>query len=136
MFFKYKSNSGFIHDNEMEEELLVVENIFATPVGLFLHPKFSVVDSDLGGNSFEGECAVLLPCGDLIHTRLQLSVGHLSTRDTPERLEDLYPIGICLPDLKEGDLSLGSKLLVSKEVRAKVRHQWPLGRMGSSGGEV
>ncbi len=110
-----------------------IEGVFETRVGLFLLPKFSIIDSNLGGNTLECACTVIPPDGTPYDTVLRFSVGHISTSELLDPIEEHWPITPWLPEMNSQQAPVGSIIMVDIETRDKLGSYWPAERERAQG---
>lgn len=101
-------------------ELLTLEHAWlATPAMLLITPSFPVPWNDQGygwGNRTE-KVIVAPPDGRALEATAQINMTHLSIRDAGIPAKDRWRVKLWLTDRTAEEVPVGSKMLVSPELR-------------------
>jgi len=87
-----------------------------------------VKHSKMEGNT--KKCCAMLKFedGSEIRTAIEFHIGHINIRGAnPEFVDDLYPISMQLPELREEGILEGAEIWVAEEVAKLFPKRWPAG---------
>jgi hypothetical protein len=82
---------------------------------LILRPDISVPLS--GWKDVTEKVIVLRPGGDEFEATAHISVKHVNIRDPDVSIDRRWRVGLWLADVKKDNVPIGSKIMVSEEVR-------------------
>jgi len=106
-------------------ELTMVEDAFClrsnntdTAPILVIHPDFSVPPS--GWRSRTESVTILKPNGEEFETIAELNLSHFNIRDSNSPLDRRWRVTVSLPNRTGEDVPIGSKILVSPEIRDAI----------------
>lgn len=117
-------------------ELLTVEHAWlAVPEVLLISPSFPVPwdDNGHGWQDRTETVAVVTPDGGQLEATAQINMTHLSIRDPEVPWQARWRVRLWLTDRTEEEVPVGSRILVSPDVREALLHR---GRRWSFEGEV
>lgn len=100
-------------------ELLTVEECFQlSQMGLVLVPDFSVPRGNW--KNFSDTVVLARPDGHEFEVFAQFNMSHFNIRDPNASVDKRWRVVVSLPELKKVDVPIGSKILVSSEVKEAV----------------
>ena len=114
----YNGGSKLVEVTMDQIELLTVEDSFEiSGRGVVLIPDFSVPS---GWKDRVDSVILGMPDGQQIETNARFNLSHFNLSDREAPLDKRWRVVVLLPDWKKGKLPVGSKLLVSAEIRHAI----------------
>lgn len=103
-------------------ELLTVEDRFQLiHKGLIVVPCLPVPKGDW--SNFEASGSLLKPDGPDETVLLRFTVSHFNIADPRIPVEQCWQVAVSLPELQKDDVPVGSRLLVSEDVRDRLTYR-------------
>jgi len=97
-------------------ELLTVEDTFQIgELGIFLRPDFSVPNGRW--TTRKDTVTVVTPDGQTFTTHAELNLSHINISDPNVSIDRRWRVTLSLPGCTKADVPLGSKLLVSENLK-------------------
>lgn len=96
-------------------DLLSVQDHFQIGTAVYLVPDFSVPRGNWKSTS--EQVTVIRPDGGEFEATAQFNLAHVNIRDAKVSLDRRWRVIVAMPDRKKDELPLGSRILVSPELR-------------------
>jgi hypothetical protein len=96
-------------------DLLSVQDHFQIGTVVYLVPAFSVPRGNWKSTS--EQATVICPDGQEFEATAQFNLAHVNIRDPKAPMDRRWRVIVAMPDRKKDELPLGSRILVSAELR-------------------